>query len=72
MLEGRVRGIHLDLGQQGRATALRWQQVVQFLFDQVADHAFGLGIQDIQRIGLLRLVGVTLQGQQADLRSVAV
>ena len=70
--EGRVCGIHLDLGQQGRTAASGGQTVGQFLLDQVADHAFGFRIQDIQRIGRIRLAGGALLRQQADLWPVAV
>ena len=48
------------------------QQVADLLLDEVADHALGLGAEDVERIGLDVLVGRALQGEQADLRTVAV
>src|SRR5690554_3936353 len=48
------------------------QRVLQFLLDDIADHAFGFGPQHVQRVGLVRLVGRRAQGQQADLGAVAM
>jgi hypothetical protein len=39
---------------------------------RVADHALGSGVEDIQWIGILGPVCGLLQGQQADLRAVAM
>ena len=51
---------------------LEGQQVAELLLDHVADHALGLGAQDIERIGLVGLVGGTLEREQADLRAIAM
>jgi hypothetical protein len=48
------------------------QGVHQLLFDQVPDHAFGFCAQHVERPRRGWVVGRPLQGQQADLRSVAV
>jgi len=48
------------------------QKARDLLFDQIADHAFGLGVEDVQGVGCCRVVGRTLQGQQPYLRAVAV
>ena len=67
----RILGIDLHLGQQRGDVAAR-HQVLQLLDQHVADHALGLGTQHIQGIGRDLGVGAVLQGQQADLRAVAV
>ena len=72
MLEGRVGGVDFDLGEQGGEGHLDRQQVAQLLFDHIADHAFGFGAEHVQRVGVLGIVGIALQGQQAHLRAVAV
>ncbi|MCY1438401.1 hypothetical protein D9M71_545970 [compost metagenome] len=72
LLEGRVGAVHLDLGEDGSEGQLGRQQVAQLLFDHVADHAFGLGAEDVQRVGVGGIIGRALQGQQADLRAVAM
>ena len=69
--EGRILGVDLHLGQQRGDVAAR-HQVFQLLDQHVADHALGLGAQHIQGIGGDLGVGAVLQGQQADLRAVAV
>ena len=70
--EGRVGGIDLDHGQQRRQRLVEGEAVPQLLLHQVADHPLGLGPQHVQRrVGHL-LVGRLLQGQQTDLRAVAV
>ncbi|MNQ79175.1 hypothetical protein D3C85_941090 [compost metagenome] len=61
VLEGRVIGIDFDLGQQGREGHFEVQQIAQFLFDDVADHAFGFGTEHVQRIRRNRGVGRRLQ-----------
>ena len=71
-LEGRVVGVDLDHRQDRRERLLERQQVAQLLLDQVADHALGLGAEDVERVGLDLLVGGALERQQADLRPVAV
>src|SRR5690606_10871015 len=40
--------------------------------NHVADHAFGLRAEHVQRVGAVRVVGGALQSQQPDLRAVAV
>ncbi|MNN48175.1 hypothetical protein D3C81_1626390 [compost metagenome] len=56
VFEGRVVGVHFDLGEQGGERHFERQQVAQLLFDHVADHAFGLGAEHVQRVGFVRLV----------------
>ncbi len=70
--EGRVFGIDLDLGQQGRDRAVMAQGVFKRLLDHVTDHAIGFRPQHIQREHCIGFVGRTLQCKQADLRPVAV
>ncbi len=48
------------------------QQVAQLLLDEVADHAFRLGAEDVERVRLDLLVGRALERQEADLWTVAV
>lgn len=72
VLECGVVGVDFDLGQERGEGHLEVQQVAQFLFDDVADHAFGFGAEHVQRIRRHRGVGRRLQRQQADLRTVAV
>lgn len=72
MAERGVRGIDFNLGQDRRERHFERQQVAQFLFDQIADHAFGLCAEDIERIGRDFLVGRALRSKQADLRPVAM
>ena len=55
-----------------RERLLERQEVAQLLLDHVADHALGLGAEDVERIGLDLLVRGALEGEQADLRAVAV
>lgn len=42
-------------------------RIAELLFDHVADHALGLGSQNIERIGFVRFIGGTLKRQEADL-----
>lgn len=72
VVEGRIAGVDLDLGQERRNRCAVAQRVLQFLFDQIADHSLGSGVEDIQRKGDFGPVCGLLQGQQADLRAVAV
>ena len=51
---------------------LERKQVSELLLDQVADHALGLGAEQVERVRLDLLVGRALEGEQADLRPVAV
>ena len=69
--KGRIRAVDLDLREQGRNLPAR-QLIAQRLLDQIADHSFAFGAQDIERIRAHVLVGRRLQGQQSDLRTVAV
>ena len=55
-----------------RERHLERQQVAELLLDHVADHAFGLSAEHVQRVSLARLVRGALQRQQPDLRAVAV
>ena len=64
--------IDLDHRQQRREGALERQQVAELLLDHVADHAFGLRAEHVERIGLDLLVRGALQREQPDLRAVAV
>jgi hypothetical protein len=48
------------------------QRVVELLLDQVAHHAFALGTEHVERIGAVLWAGCGLQGEQTDLRAVAV
>ena len=71
MREGGVVGVDDDLGQQGRQ-ALAVEVVAELLFEEVADHAFGLRVEDVEGVGGHRLVGGVLQGEEPDLGAVAV
>ena len=70
--ERRVLRIDRDHGEQGHDRPVRGQNAPQFLLDQVADHALGSGVQDVQRVRLRSRGGLGLQGQQPHLRPVAV
>ncbi|CAI8779185.1 NAD-specific glutamate dehydrogenase [Pseudomonas sp. IT-232MI5] len=72
VLEGRILGVDFNLGQQGGKRHFEIEQVAQFLFDDVADHAFGFGTEHVQRVRADGGVGRRLQRQQADLRAIAV
>ena len=70
--ERRVVGVDLDHRQDRRERHLERQPVAQLLLEHVADHALGRGPEDVERVGLLFLVGGGLQGEEPDLRAVAV
>ena len=70
--EGRVVPVHLDEGQQRREPLLERQLVPELLLDQVADHALGLGPEQVERVRLDLRVGRALQREQPDLRPVPV
>ena len=72
VLEGRVGRVDLDHREHRGQRLLEGHEVAQLLLDEVADHALGLGAEDVERVGRHLLVGRTLEGQQADLWSVAV
>ena len=71
--EGRVVGVDERPGSAGRP-ARAHAGVVQLLDQPVADHALGLGAEGVQRVGprQRRCRSRTLDGEQADLRAVAV
>ena len=48
------------------------RRVSQLQLDQIADHAFALGTENIERILAILRARIGLQGQQPDLRAVAV
>ena len=50
MLERRIAGIDLDHREQRGERALERQQVAELLLDHVADHAFGLCAEDVERV----------------------
>ena len=70
--ERRIRRVDLHHGQHGGERLLEGQEIAQFLLDHVADHALGLGAEDVERVCFHLLVGGRLEGQQPDLRPVAV
>ena len=70
--ERRIAGVDLDHGEDRGERHLGREQVAELLLDQVADHPFGLRPQQIQRIGLDVLVRRRLQGEETDLRAVAM
>jgi hypothetical protein len=72
LVEGGVVGLDLDPRQQRGHRALAAERVADLLFEQVADQAIGLGAEHVQRVRRHVGVGLGLQGQQADLRAVAV
>jgi hypothetical protein len=49
------------LGQQRGEGGFSRQQIAQLLLDHVADHAFGFGAQNVQRVGRHPGVGSSLQ-----------
>lgn len=72
VLEARIGGIDLHHGQQRGQRLLERQEIAEFLFQHVTDHALGLGAENIERIGFLGFVGRPLQRKQPHLRPVAV
>ena len=70
--EGRVRVVDDHLREQRGDGAAALEAVHELLIEQVADHPFGLGAEDVERVRLGRGVGLALEGEQPDLRSVAV
>jgi hypothetical protein len=71
MRECVVVGVHHHLGQQRRDLP-SGQLVSESLLQQVADHPLGLRAQYIQRVGSHIGVGLGLQREQSNLRTVAV
>jgi hypothetical protein len=57
---------------KGGHLMLRRQEAPEFLLDEIADHALGTRVQDVQRVRLRPGVRLGLQRQQAHLRAVAV
>lgn len=72
ILHGRIVGVHFDHRENRGDRFLRRDQVPELLFDEVADHALGLGTEDVERVGGDIVVAGRLQRQQPDLRAVAV
>ena len=70
--ECRVFRVDLDHRQQRGQGLFERQQVAKFLFDDVTDHRLGLGAEHVERIRRHRVIRGVLQGQQPDLRAVAV
>jgi len=71
--ESRIPGIHLHHREDRGQRLIEGELVAELLLDDVSDHPFGLGAQDVQRRGLRGLgVGHRLEGEEADLRPVAV
>ena len=70
--ERRVVRIDRDHGEDRHDRPVGRQRAPQLLLDEVADHALGSRVQDVQGVRLGAAVGLGLQGQQAHLRSVAV
>ena len=70
--ERRVGRIHLDHRQEGRERDLEGQEIPELLLDEVADHSFGLGAEDVEREvrGVEPALG--LKGEEADLGAVPV
>ena len=65
-------GVDLDHREDRGEGNLRREQVAELLLDEVADHALGLGAQDVERVRVDVLVGRRLEREQADLRAVPV
>ena len=72
VLERGIVRVDLDHRQERRERPLDRQQVAQLLLDHVADHPLGLGAEDVERVRLDGRVRGALEGQQPDLRAVAV
>ena len=76
MLQGGIVGVHDNLGQERRHAPVGVRhQGLEFLFNQVANHAFCFGIQYIQcgrGQSSLFFVGGTFEEQESDLGTVAV
>ncbi|GGW39521.1 hypothetical protein GCM10011452_29760 [Gemmobacter lanyuensis] len=72
LVEGRIRRVDLDAGQKRGDVGACGKGVHQFLLDQVADHAFGLRPQHIQRPGGIGCEAGCLQRHQTDLGAVAM
>jgi hypothetical protein len=70
--EGGVTPVDEDLRQQRCNEAPARQRIVKLLLDQVAHHTFALGIEHVERIGAVLRARSGLQGEQADLRAVAM
>ena len=71
MLERRVVHGHFDLGEQ-RHDLMLGQKAPELPLDHVADHAFGLGAQHVERVRRHLRIGRRLQREQSHLRAVAV
>ena len=72
MAKGRITPVNEDLRQKRRNETAARQCIVEFLLDQIAHHAFTLGVEHVERIaGLLGPDG-SLQSQQPDLRAIAM
>lgn len=66
-----IVGVDDHLGEDGNHLSVG-QSVVQCLGELVADHAFAFGSEDVERVGRDLAVRGRLQGEQSDLRTVAV
>ena len=72
VLEGRIFGINLSLGEHGGDRGGLRDEVDELLLDQVADHADGLCAENVERVHRNFLVRIVLKRDEADLRAVAV
>ncbi len=70
--KGGVVRIDLDLCQQCREACGRAVGVIEFLLQDISDHAFCLGPQHIKREGAGFARRLALQREQTDLRTVAM
>ena len=70
--ERRVFCIDLDLGQQGGEFLVLAEQVVEFLLQDIADHAASFGAKHIEGKAAFGVIRGGLQGKQADLWPVAM
>ena len=70
--ERRIVRIDLDHREDRGERDLGGQQVAELLLDEIADHSLRLGAEDVQGVRLDLLVGGRLQGEEADLGTVAV
>jgi hypothetical protein len=69
--EGRVFGVDDDLREERRDRPAA-EAVDELLVEQVPDHALALGAEHVERIRLDLGIGLALEGEQPDLRPVAV
>ncbi len=62
--EGGIGSVDLDLREQRGEVPVEGKLVAELLLDDVTDHAFGLGVEHVERVRLDRRVRGTLERKE--------